>query len=300
VLKSASRGQTVPFWTLATIGMLAMMLLVFNYALTVTWNIRAQSAAESAASAGVTSFANVYNAESTILYATAIDEYRVRALNQALLNTIAHNGGCTATVGGTCEQNYTVLRNAYNAALAAYTSDVDTLGRANAIVQGGIDADVMQTVADYAAQCSNGTSPGADCAFSYKVVSVVADQTNQYGQFQGSHNDYTTPRLVEVIACRNVPWVGARLFSLGPTFQAVGTATSASVLAQSESITPSTYQATESRWYGGATLPYLAPAYQVSYTSGSTPASQVNLMWYTTASIHNLTNVGAASYPCAS
>ena len=300
MLRSVSRGQTIPFWTLAVIGMLAMLLLVLNYSLTVTWNIRAQSAAESAAAAGVTAFANVYNAESTMLYAAAIDEYRVRTLNQALLNTINHNGGCSPTVNGTCEQDYAVLRAAYIAAAAAYSKDVETLGQVNAIVQNGVDTDINAAIGDFTSHCATSSAPGADCAFSYHVVSVVVDQTNQYGQFQGQHNDYTSPRQVEVIACRNVPWFGSRVIRLGSTFRAAGTATVASVLAGNEVVNPSSYQSTETRWYGGTALPFARAAYQVAYLNGSAPASEVDLMWYTTASVHNLSNVTSGSYSCAS
>ena len=39
--------------------------------------------------------ANFYNEESLLIYAASVDEYRLRALNQAILNTINHNGGCS-------------------------------------------------------------------------------------------------------------------------------------------------------------------------------------------------------------
>ena len=300
MLKAASRGQAIPFWTFITIGLLAMMLTVLNYALTVTWGVRSQSAAESAAAAGVSSFANVYNTETTLLYATAVDEYRVRSLNQALLNTIKHDGGCSRVVGGSCEQNYAVLRSAYYAALAEYTHDVQLIGQTNGIVQGGVDTDVSAAISDYTSRCATVTAPGADCAFSYSVVAVVADSTNQYGEFQGQHNDYTTPRLVEVIACHNVGWLGGRLFGLSGTFQAAGTATAASVTANAEIVQPATYQSAETSWYGRPALPYVAPAYEVDYRTSTGPASEVDLLWYTTASIHNISTVSQGSYTCAS
>jgi len=69
----AQRGQTIPFWTFAVFGMLAMALFVMNYSMSAAWNIRAQNAADSAAAAGLSTVANIYNEESTILYATAVD-----------------------------------------------------------------------------------------------------------------------------------------------------------------------------------------------------------------------------------
>src|SRR6266851_5668162 len=96
---SAARGQSIPFWTFATIGVLAMMLFVLNYALNVSWTIR--------------------------------------ALNQAILNTINHNCGCSATIGGTCEQNYNQLVQAYTQVEKNYADLVHLLGQANQLTQAG-------------------------------------------------------------------------------------------------------------------------------------------------------------------
>jgi hypothetical protein len=126
---SVSRGQSIPFWTFATIGVLAMMLLVLNYALDVTWTIRAQNAADSAAAATHSTVANVYNEESLLLYAASVDEFRLRSLNQAILNTINHNGGCSPAIGGSCEQNYNALVAAYVQVAIYYANLVSLIGK---------------------------------------------------------------------------------------------------------------------------------------------------------------------------
>src|SRR5260370_33522507 len=92
-----------------------MMLFVLNYALNVSWTVRAQNAADSASAATHSAVANVYNEESTLLYAASVDEFRLRALNQAILNTINHNGGCRATVRGACQANHKPLMQAHKA-----------------------------------------------------------------------------------------------------------------------------------------------------------------------------------------
>jgi len=40
------RGQTLPFWSVGTVIVLAMLFFLANYVNVVTWNIRAQTAAD--------------------------------------------------------------------------------------------------------------------------------------------------------------------------------------------------------------------------------------------------------------
>ena len=128
------RGQTIPFWTFAAIAMLAMMLTVWNYGAQVYWNVRAQTAADSAAASGLSIQANIWNEESTIGYAAAVDEYRLRALNQGILNTLNQNGDCNVTSTTDplyCGTVYTILVNAYTQAAKNYGADIQLMAQAD-------------------------------------------------------------------------------------------------------------------------------------------------------------------------
>src|SRR5487761_749976 len=87
----AQRGQTMPFWVVGVLIVLTLLFFVANYVASIIWQIRAQNAADSAASTALTIQANLWNEESTILYSASLDESRLRAINQAILNTI-NNG----------------------------------------------------------------------------------------------------------------------------------------------------------------------------------------------------------------
>src|SRR5690242_18037437 len=86
------RGQTMPFWLLATVMAVTMLLFAGNYETMIAWQIHAQNAADSATAIALSPTVNVLNEESTILYASAISEYRLRYLNQGLLNAINGRG----------------------------------------------------------------------------------------------------------------------------------------------------------------------------------------------------------------
>jgi hypothetical protein len=133
------RGQTLPFWVIGVLVALSMMFFLANYANAVAWQVRAQNAADSAVSAVLGPQANVYNEYSTVLYATAVDEYRIRVLNQAILNTIYQVGGCKNN--GNCNSDYTKLVSAYNNAVSSYTADVNMLEQANNMSQAGQSTD---------------------------------------------------------------------------------------------------------------------------------------------------------------
>jgi hypothetical protein len=290
VLTHHERAQSIPFWTFATIGMLAILMFVLNYAASVTWSVRAQSAADSAAAAGLSVQANVENETTTILYATAIDEYRLRALNAAILNTINHNGGCDPAPGGSCEQDYNVLTYAFNQVQASYLKDVQLLGQADQFTQGGqLQSEVKAATAGYSA---------IDPTFAY---TSTATQSKGKNHFSGDP-------IVEVMACRNVPYVGFGL--LGPaaaTFRAVAHGSAAIAPASVETFLPSAtnpatgtpYQPTETQWYGqalptGSTL----PAYAVTYGTPGSSNIAVQLTWYSAIPVHATTAFGAGSYAC--
>ena len=166
---NAQRGQTIPFWAIATLVVIAMTAFLASFVNTVAWHIRAQNAADSAAAAGLSVYANVLNEESTLLYAAAVDEYRIRAVNQAMLNAMNGTGGCQAS--GTCGQDYQALYQEYSLLVAqagAFASDIQLLRQADNFTQGGQLQDERKAVQAFG-NCSQ-PGGGFDCAFTYNIV----------------------------------------------------------------------------------------------------------------------------------
>jgi Putative Flp pilus-assembly TadE/G-like len=293
------RGQTIPFWTFAAIAMLAMMLTVWNYGAQVYWNIRAQTAADSAAAAGLSVQANIWNEESTILYAAAVDEYRLRALNQGILNTLNQNGTCNATTSTDplyCGTIYTILVSAYNQAAKNYGADVQLLAQANQFTQGGqgkhkVDAQTLLGT------CTNGASSGpktnaVDAAFCYTVVGGTGGNGQQ---------DPLVPHTIAVTACRQVPYFGSLLAGVaGGSFKAVASSGSALATGNAQSATVGNYQGpVEKTWYGQT--PVLAGTnaqlqmYDVDFSNLT-----VNVNWYTATPLKTklVTGFPPSPYDC--
>jgi hypothetical protein len=292
------RGQTLPFWVIGVLVALSMMFFLANYANAVAWQIRAQNAADSAASAALGPQANVYNQYSTILYATAVDEYRIRAINQAILNTIYGDGGCSTN----CDSDYLTLVTAYNNAVSAYTNDVNLLEQANNLSQASQNTDQSKSLS----MIENGTWCGSDpndyaCSFKINVLNDASvTSTNGNGQnggyIVGGDNE------VDLLACRNISYFGAGLLGLSNTadFQVLGRAAAAIVPSDSESFDPGKqtnpqtgqlFQPVESSW---ATDAPAYPAYQVDF-SGLT----VNVNWYQAGAIHPYSTVSSSGFTCS-
>jgi hypothetical protein len=78
----SERGQVLPFWAAAMSALAALSFYVINTANTLRWEIRAQTAADSVATAAVSTDANVLNNVSVLMYAAVIDEVRMRYMTQ--------------------------------------------------------------------------------------------------------------------------------------------------------------------------------------------------------------------------
>jgi hypothetical protein len=284
------RGQTLPFWVIGVLIVLSMTFMLANYANAVVWQVRGQNAADSAASAVLSVQANVYNEYSTILYATAVDEYRIRTINQAILNTIY--GYC-----GTCDSDYSSLVTEYNNAVSSYTEDIHLLDQANNLSQAGQSTDQTKALSmiQSGTWCANANDYA--CSFGIKVLDASSvtgtnGNGNNGGYIAGGDNE------VDLIACKNVSYFGAGLLNLAntATYQVLGRAAAAVVPAYTESFTPSAtnpqtgqpYQPTETNWASDAGA---WPQLQVNF-SGLT----VNLNWYEAGSIRPyMTSVGTLS-----
>ncbi|MFN2528906.1 MAG: TadE/TadG family type IV pilus assembly protein [Candidatus Baltobacteraceae bacterium] len=195
----AQRGQTMPFWAIGILAILALLFFTINYANLVRWNVRAQNAADSAASAGIATDANMNNQVNTILYAATINETRMRYLLQGIINTVNDPSGCGSPAN--CAAIYNRDVTAFYAAAASYKNLQQQWQVADNLSEGGLKHGPDQAVALAASNCTI-----LDCAFSY---TSRIDPTNE---------------TVDVVACKNVTLVAPSIMALGGTtaFQAIG------------------------------------------------------------------------------
>jgi hypothetical protein len=198
VTRHAQRGQTLPLWTLSIAAILALLFFLTNYSNTVRWQIRAQNAADSAAAAGIATDANMYNESSTLQFAAAVEETRMRYLLQAIVNTIDHPSGCGTT--SACDADYTKLVTAYAAAATKYNQVIVSLRKALPLT-GGLKNGAAQAVALASTNCAV-----LDCAFTYTAA------------ING------TAETVDVVACKKVPFLSPQLLgqATGSSFTALG------------------------------------------------------------------------------
>ncbi len=191
------RGQTLPLWTLSIAAALAVLFFLTNYTNTLRWGIRAQSAADSAASAGIATDASSFNEETTLEFTAAVEEMRIRYLVQGMMNTVNKSSVC----GASCDANYASLRSAYLNALLGYALINIAMLLDFGINDNGLQNSPSSAVALIPANCST-----FDCAFSYSSSYNGASET------------------VDVTACKKVPFFSPALLGLGatPTFTALG------------------------------------------------------------------------------
>ena len=227
------RGQTMPFWVIGVLIALSAMFFLSNYVNAVVWQIRAQNAADSAASTSLSITANLWNEETTILYSAALDEYRIRYLNQALLNTI-EGVGCNAA---TCATDYTSLRNELSAAVGGYDADIQLLRQGNNFTEGGQQADQKKADKLVGSDCSNAND--YTCSFVFTETATASTGSTGNGKKGGGGGDVGE---AEYVACRQIPYFGSALLNLGNagTYKVIGRGAAAVIPASTEAFNPGT------------------------------------------------------------
>lgn len=243
------RGQTLPFWAIGTLVVLAMLFFIANYVNVITWNIRAQTASDAFASQGLGVQSNLYNEYSLLTYAAAVDEYRLRYLNQAILNTIDGVGGCSVA-DGSCDRDYSALVQEYNAAYSAYDNIVQLMRQGDNMTRAGISADQKKAEGAMGTACA--VASDYTCSFNASVIS------------RGYVNTSGAPDEVDVIACHKVPYFAPQLLKLaaGAQFSAMARSAAAVVPAQAEHFNP-----------GTAVNPVTGAVFQPSETPAPDPSS---------------------------
>ena len=199
VARHRERGQTLPLWVLGIAAMCALMFFAANYASMVRWHIRAQNAADSAASAGIATDANAANQTNVLVYAATIEEVRMRYLLQAMVNTIYDPGACSST--SACDAILAKLSTAYTTAAANYAKITQQMQLSDTFTQAGLKNGPDKAAALVQANCAT-----LDCAFTY---TTALDATNE---------------VVDVVACKNVATLVPAILGLPQTsmFKALG------------------------------------------------------------------------------
>ncbi len=188
-MRTNDRGQVLPMWAAGIITTLALMFLAMNYANSVRWQIRAQNAADSAAQALASVQSERWNMMTAALYASNVEEFRVRSLLDAMLLSIDRSGGCSmstllyqdlSTSPGTCMRNYIDLRMNYMRAVNRYGIDVKYLNDISYLAtytNWKTDSAAIMAQLNTATACNQSTATsatvkagGGDCGFTYSVA----------------------------------------------------------------------------------------------------------------------------------
>ncbi len=198
-------------WTMGTITTFVLMFLALNYANAVRYQIRAQNAADSAAQAAVAIQAERWNMMTELLYASNVEEYRMRRVLDSLLLTVNYSGGCsartqdfsnpskpgneinltaptyleiptfyTALAEGTCNRTYIDLHDNFRRALNRYTNDVQDLNDITALsTYANWQQDAASLLTTLSTKCNSDSTTsatvnyaGGDCDFKYTVAGV--------------------------------------------------------------------------------------------------------------------------------
>jgi len=269
VLKGVSRGQTIPLYVFGTIISLVLSLYLVNYTNTVRWHERAQNAADAAALAAIAGEAGVMNQNAIAEYNAALDEYRLEAVVDSMIN--AANGVGSSSQQSTdayptltcdpapssddtgidCDNAYDQKPYYYDLALMQYVRAVQAL---QALQNPTVPANATPAPAASGAPTpppAPSAPPGSSAGASFSLV-----QSDQYcwdknvrqpGVFDCGFNynadiSHTGPgsaEIVDVVACRTVTAKYAGLFAglLPASFNAVGRS-AATLLAVPETFSP--------------------------------------------------------------
>jgi Flp pilus assembly protein TadG len=226
----------MPFWALSVVLALGLAFFVMNYTNTVRWHIRAQNAADAAALTTIAADANMTNEQTMALYALAIDEYRLRAIVNSMINAANSVGGCESEyddTGKDCDNAYDQEPEAYDKALGVYESALtyaESLSTATPPVPVAMPTGASGTPLPLPSAPANSAAPSAfslaasntncwdtgtgkalfDCAFAY-----TANPNLEATGFGSSE-------YVDIVTCRTITQVSPWFFNGKTTFTAEG------------------------------------------------------------------------------
>jgi len=254
------RGQALPMAAFGIIAMLIFAYFALDFGNGIRWQIRAQNAADSAAQAVLSLQTEDFNQMTAVLYAAAVEEFRIRRLLNGIVLAEYNSGGCAgnpAPAPGTdvpaCDAVYATLRDQYFKAVARYTQDVITLNRVTASLNSANLAADSQTLIGQIENDCNG-AVGGDCNFHYKVSIGTRDDTESVemdalGILKPSLGRLTgpsgvnpalfAPLKVEVDVCTTVQPVIPAFFAYQPKpYYAIGRGAATAVMAEQDWLQP--------------------------------------------------------------
>ncbi len=256
----AQRGQALPLSVFGIIVMLIFAYFALDFGNGIRWQLRAQNAADSAAQAVLSLQTEDFNQMTAVLYASAVEEYRLRRLLQGIVLAEYNAGGCApnpAPAPGTdvpaCDAVYAGLRDDYFKSVARYTQDVTTLNRITASLNyTNLSADSQALIGQIGSDC-NGAA-GGDCNFHYKVTVGTRDDTQavemdalgilkpSLGRLTGPSGvnpSLFAPLKVEVDVCTTVAPVIPGFFGYQPKpYHAIGRGAATAVMMEEDWLQP--------------------------------------------------------------
>ncbi len=256
-MRHRERGQVLPVWIIAIFALTMLTFFAINFANVVRWQVRAQNAADAAAQALVTTQTQSWNHMELMLWSSAVEEWRIRRLLDALRLVVHQSGGCSGR--GTCQSDYVGLRAAFLKAVQRYTVDVALLQKVSSsatYTNWGPQRDARYILADLQSSC--GKPNGGDCAFAYNLVGVQ-QRTNNVGDVSmdalailepglgiadaaaAPTPELFAPMMVDVAVCKVVPAITPNFFGLHVApFVAIGRAAATAVMVEEDWMQPGT------------------------------------------------------------
>lgn len=226
-MKHAQRGQVLPLWILAIITTFTLTFLALNYGNQIQTQIRAQNAADAAAQALLAIQTERWNMMTSMLYASSVEEYRIRHVLDGMLLAVNGSGGCNSngrqfnngpTYGngnngngkgkgkfavsgqGSCGYTYLMLLLQYERAVNRYTADVKLINDITTrATNANFNADAQALFLHLKDQANCNTSStltpkldGGDCLFQYTLnrVAVRNAQTSGRGLTSALNDSY--------------------------------------------------------------------------------------------------------------
>ncbi len=253
------RGQALPLSAFAIVIMLIFAYFALDFGNGIRWQIRAQNAADSAAQAVLSLQTQDFNQMTALLYASAVEEYRIRHLLNAIVLTEYNAGGCATTpvTPGidvpACDAAYSSLRTQYLKAVTRYTTDINMLNRVTATLnESNLAADSQALVGQIQNDCSGPV--GGDCNFHYKLTvtprtDTQAVEADALGILKPSLGRVTgpsgvnpllfAPLQVEVDVCTTVAPMIPSFFNYSPApYHAIGRGAAAAVMVEQDWMQP--------------------------------------------------------------
>lgn len=252
---NGQRGQVLPLWLFGSLALTVFMFFVISYANVVRWQVRAQNAADAAAQSILALQTQQFNQMEIMLYASGVEEYRIRRLLDAMLLAAHQQGGCPDAA--TCQSIYQTLRTQFLTATQRYTNDVITTQRITSNINfNTIASDAQALLGRLTSGPTCAAQTGGDCAFQYKIVDLSPRtegletvEMDALGYIVPSYTTYTAaatvnaqlfvPARVEVAVCAQVPPLIPGFFGYQPQpFTAIGRAAATAVMVEQDWMQP--------------------------------------------------------------